>query len=522
LGSIFSENDIRQMSEMGIDETKALEQLKIFKNGIPEIKLQRPCTVGDGIKVLKNSDGEKYSKSYSEVEASGRSMKFVPASGAATRMFKLLINFNNKFGKIEKEKIEEEASKNEKYKKLLKFINGIRDYAFFKDLKNVLTENGFDIEQEIQKGQFKEIVNALISEDRLNYTELPKGLIKFHKYDSGERTAFEEHLVEAAAYCKDEKGKATIHFTISQEHEQKIQDHIESIRGKYENDVSFDINYSFQKPSTNTIAVDMQNNPFRLKDGSILFRPGGHGALLENLNDLNGDIIFIKNIDNVVPDRLKGETYKYKRILAGILGELQQTIFNYLDKLHNIKNDSELLSEVMEFSSNELSVFIPDHIKNASSEERKNFLINKLNRPIRVCGMVKNEGEPGGGPFWVEDKNRNISLQVVEAAQVDSDNKAQIEIWKSATHFSPTDFVCGVRDFNGEPFDLMKYRDPDAGFITKKSQDGRELKALELPGLWNGSMAYWNTIFVEVPIITFNPVKTILDFLRPNHQPSSK
>lgn len=518
LNSIFTDKDRQQMSELGISESQVSDQLIIFREGIPAIKLQKPCTVGDGIITLKNSDVKKYSDIYTEAQAEGRAMKFVPASGAATRMFKLLIKFNQKLNKIDKAEIEKEASKENNHKELLKFIERIRRFAFFNDLKEVLSKKGIDIEDRIQQGKFKEIVNALISEDGLNYAELPKGLIKFHKYNSTERTAFEEHLVETAAYCKDKDGKARIHFTISLEHDQRILTYIESIRNKYEDDIHFDIKYSFQNPATNTIAVDMQNNPFRLDDGSILFRPGGHGALLENLNNLNGDIVFMKNIDNVVPDRLKGETYKYKRILGGLLVELQQNVFKYLQKLNNGENNSQLINEVMEFSRNELSVIIPKHINNASNEEQKQFLINKLNRPTRVCGIVKNEGEPGGGPFWVEDKNGNFSLQVVEAAQVDN-KPEQKEIWQSATHFSPTDFVCAVRDFNGNPFNLMKYRDPDAGFITKKSQDGRDLKALELPGLWNGSMAFWNTIFVEVPIITFNPVKTILDLLRPNHQP---
>ena len=520
LNSVFSEKDIRQMAKIGISKSQALKQIQIFSKGIPPIKLKKPCTIGAGIKVLQNVDVNEYTANYQEAVKMGRIMKFVPASGAATRMFKLLIKFNNENNRIDIKEIGNRAESSKEHKDFLKFLKGIEDYAFFNDLKKVLTHKGINIEQQVEEGQFKELVNAIISEDGLNYAELPKGLIKFHRYDSGARTAFEEHLVEATSYCEDSSGNARIHFTISPEHESIVRSHIESVRDKYEkDDTRFEVNYSFQKPSTNTIAVDMQNNPFRTGDGSILFRPGGHGALLENLNEIKGDIIFIKNIDNVVPDRLKGETYKYKRILAGLLVELQQTIFDYLDKLYGTKNEPELLKEVMEFSRNDLSVLIPNQVHNTSIEGQKQFLISKLNRPIRVCGMVKNEGEPGGGPFWIEDKDGNISLQVVEAAQVDKDNPIQKEIWQSATHFSPTDFVCGVQNFKGNPFDLMNHRDPDAGFITQKSQDGRELKALELPGLWNGSMAFWNTIFVEVPIITFNPVKTILDLLRPNHQP---
>lgn len=520
--STFSYKDRQQMAEMGITEQTAMEQLKIFEKGLPSIRLQRPCTTGDDIRVLNDSDLEKYSQIYSEAEKDGKALKFVPASGAASRMFKLLLKFNKDFNHIHLNNIEANAENDSDYADFLKFANGIRNYAFWGDLKNLLDQKGLDIEERIQSGKFKEIVNAVVAEDGLNYAELPKGLIKFHQYGSETRTAFEEHLVEAAAYCKDKKGIARLHFTISPEHEEVVKSHIRSIRNKYEgNGLQFEISYSFQKPSTNTIAVDMENKPFRLEDGTILFRPGGHGALLKNLGELEGDIIFIKNIDNVVQDRLKGETYKYKRVLAGILVELQQSIFHYLHRLSNERVDPQLIKEANDFAGNKLSVYMSDYILNASLDEQKQFLIEKFNRPIRVGGMVKNEGEPGGGPFWVKHKDGTESMQVVEGAQVNKDDPEQKNIWESATHFSPTDFVCAVRDFRGKPFDLMKFRDLDAAFITKKYQDSRQLKALELPGLWNGSMAFWNTVFVEVPIITFNPVKTALDLLRPNHQPET-
>lgn len=518
MNSVFSEKDRLQMAEKGVKAENVLQQLEIFEKGIPPIKLLRPCTVDDGIKVLKDFD--KYIKKYSEAEADGRVMKFVPASGAASRMFRELIRFNNEYDEIEINEIEKKASNSNDHNHLLKFIKGIKEFAFYEELRTVLSNKGVDIEERIQKGQYKEIVDAVIADSGLNYAFLPKALIKFHAYGNESRAAIEEHLVEAAAYCRDKNGTARIHFTLSPEHEQIVNSHIESVLSRYENEnCRFEIGYSFQKPSTDTIAVDMQNNPFRLEDGSLLFRPGGHGALLDNLNELNGDIITIKNIDNIVPDRLKSETYKYKRVLGGYLVGLQQSLFDHLDSLTGKGANDATVKETMEFAREELSLHIPDMILEASIDAQKDFLISKLNRPIRVCGMVKNEGEPGGGPFWVEERDGNISRQVAESAQVNLEDPGQEEIWKSATHFSPVDFICGVRDFNGQPFNLMKFRDPDAGFITKKSQDGRALKALELPGLWNGSMANWITIFVEVPIITFNPVKTILDLLRPNHQP---
>jgi len=517
--SVFSEKDRQQMAEKGVNPQDVLQQLEIFRKGIPPIKLLKPCTAEDGITILKNLD--KYIKIYSEAEADGRAMKFVPASGAASRMFEQQIKFNNANEQIDLSTIKKEAANDNDHNELLRFMAGIKNFSFYTDLQKVLSEKGINIEERIHHGQFKEIVDAVISDNGLNYAELPKGLIKFHQYGNESRTAFEEHLVEAAAYCKDQNGTARIHFTLSPEHEQIVKSHIESILAKYENENSrFEIGYSFQKPSTDTIAVDMQNNPFRLEDGSLLFRPGGHGALLDNLKELNGDIIIIKNIDNIVPDRLKNETYKYKRVLGGYLVELQQSVFHYLNILTGKNSDGGTVNNVLEFAREELSLDIPDKIVAASIDKQRQFLILKLSRPIRVCGMVKNEGEPGGGPFWVEERDGTISRQVVESAQVTLDDAGQEVIWKSATHFSPVDFICGVRDFKGQPFDLMKFRDPDAGFITKKSQDGRELKALELPGLWNGSMADWITVFVEVPIITFNPVKTILDLLRPNHQPN--
>lgn len=518
--SLFHKKDIRQMAGHGISESQVLEQLETLKRGIPPVKLHRPCTIGDGITDIE--DIEKGSRIFSDAVAAGRVMKFVPASGAASRMFKALIKLNGEYGQMNIATIEKSAVDDSDHAELLRFLTGIRNFAFYPDLQTALSQQGLDIAERMRRGQYKEIVDAVISESGLNYAELPKGLIKFHKYGNESRSAIEEHLVEVIAYCKDKNGTARIHFTISPEHEQIVKSHIESVLGKYESDsVSFEINYSFQQPSTDTIAVDMQNNPLRLEDGSLLFRPGGHGALLENLNNLEGDIIIVKNVDNIVPDRLKDETYRYKRALGGYLVKLQQSLFDFLTILTGRIDDGSKVDQAMEFARDELAINIPDEVVKASIDERKEFLMSKFNRPIRVCGMVKNEGEPGGGPFWVEERDGTISRQIVESAQVDLNDASQEAIWKSATHFSPVDLVCGVRDFKGKPFDLMKFRDPNSGFITKKSQDGKELKALELPGLWNGSMAYWISVFVEVPVITFNPVKTVLDLLRPNHQPSA-
>ncbi len=378
-----------------------------------------------------------------------------------------------------------------------------------------------DIESLLSRGQYKNILEYILTAKGLDYADLPKGLIKFHRYPDHSRTPFEEHLVEAAAYVKDRNGVARIHFTISPEHEGAIKNHIERVRDRYEKSgVKYEITFSYQKPSTDTVAVDLENRPFRDAEGKLVFRPGGHGALLENLYELEGDIIFIKNIDNVVPDRLKGETYLYKRVLGGLLVELQKQIFQYLDRISKGDLNEPLIEEIIGFASDRLYIVLPKRIGQGTKEEKADFLFSRLNRPLRVCGIVKNQGEPGGGPFWVEHADGTSSMQIVESSQVNMKSAGQKEIWESSTHFNPVDLVCGVRDYLGKAFNLMNFTDPETGFISTKSYEGRELKALELPGLWNGGMANWNTVFVEVPIITFNPVKTVFDLLRKEHQPA--
>ncbi|MCX8012648.1 MAG: DUF4301 family protein, partial [Desulfobacterota bacterium] len=359
----------------------------------------------------------------------------------------------------------------------------------------------------------------LLTDLGLTYAQLPKALIKFHTYPDGNRTALEEHLVEAVAYVQDQNKISRLHFTVSPEHEKLFVQHLKIVKPKYEEkyQVKFQVDFSLQKPSTNTIAVRLDNHPFRDKAGRLVFRPGGHGTLIENLNALNADLIYIKNIDNVTPDRLKDETFLWKKILGGYLVKTQERIFAYLKELEN-REDKKLLKEIFDFTNDELFILPPSNKQLSSLKNKREFLFKKLNRPIRIGGMVKNQGEPGGGPFWVKGKDEALSLQVVEDAQVDMTSKEQRLIWNQATHFSPVDFVCGVRDYKGDPFDLKKYVDPAAVFISLKSKDGEPLKALELPGLWNGGMADWISIFVEVPLITFTPVKTVNDLLRPEHR----
>ncbi len=518
---VFSDADKRQIQFLGIAEEQVLSQMEILRRGAPYLKLNRPCTIGDGIKSISDDRLDKLITVFEESAPERSLVKFVPASGAATRMCRRLLRFNNHYDKIQRESVAAMAARGEKdCERLLTFMEGIRHFAFYDDLKSVMAKAGLDAEALIDEGQFKEIIDYLLTQKGLGYAELPKGLLKFHKYPHGNRTPFEEHLVGATAYVKGRNGICTIHFTVASEHQKTFEALFESVKAQYEDHygVQFDVGFSVQERSTDTVAVDLENRPFRLSDGTILFRPGGHGALLENLNNLASDIIYIKNIDNVVPDRLKGDIFKWKKALGGYLIQVQEKIYSYLEGLSAGLVDEGLLESATEFAEKELCLPASSTQGLSSNEAKKNFLLDKFNRPIRVCGMVKNVGEPGGGPFWVEAADGSLSLQIVESAQVDVLSEEQQQMLTSSTHFNPVDIVCGVRDFKGNRFNLREYVDQDAVFISQKSKDGRELKALELPGLWNGAMAYWNTIFVEVPLITFNPVKTINDLLRKEHQ----
>ena len=518
----FDKDDLKEIKARGISPEKISAQIEIFKKGFPFSKLLRPCTIGDGITSLDKDDLERLGKIYSEAASQGRTMKFVPASGAASRMFKVLSAINSRYEKMDKRNvIPQDGEGDPDYRSLLRFMEGIKQFAFYGDLSTALSRNGKDIEVCLLEGDYQSILDYVLTSKGLNLANLPKGLIPFHNYSGGySRTPFEEHIVEAGAYTKNKNGVVRIHFTVSPEHEEVIREHIEKVRGTYENqEMRYEFGFSRQKSSTDTIAVDLDNKPFRDHEGRILFRPGGHGALLENLNDLQGDIIFIKNIDNVVPDRLKQETYTYKRALGGLLIELQNTIFEYLKRLSTDVVDNALNEEVSDFIRDKLSIAQPAEKYREKGFRRKAYLISTLNRPLRVCGMVRNVSEPGGGPFWVEHDDKTASIQIVETSQIDMESEEQKKIFQSSTHFNPVDLVCGVKDYSGGLFDLGDYVDPNTGFISKKSKEGRELKALELPGLWNGSMAYWNSVFVEVPLITFNPVKTVFDLLRKEHQP---
>lgn len=491
----------------GMNPEVVEQQIGHFKNGFPFLQIVAPATPGNGIKVLSEKELAHFKKTYPEKASQIEVLKFVPASGAASRMFKDLFSFLDGDGDLSKSGF------------VQKFMNNIEKFAFYDDLDELLKSQGSSINQKLDSKDYKGILAALLDNDGLGYGSLPKGLLRFHSYPEERRTPAYEHMIEGIQYAKGTGNTVKIHFTVSPEHESKFKTEVGTILPKLEKEygINFDISYSQQKKSTDTIAVNMDNTPFLEDDGSILFRPAGHGALLENLNDISADLIFIKNIDNVVPDRLKGETKDYKMAIGGLLLEIQERVFEALLRLSNGLGEESVKHAEHVFTYH-LGAKLPSDFAGKSTEERGEFLQSKLNRPIRVCGMVKNTGEPGGGPFWVKESDGSLSLQIAETAQIDLNDPESKKHFQGSTHFNPVDLVCGTKDFEGNDFDLLKYRDMMTGFITEKSKSGKDLKALELPGLWNGAMAGWNTLFVEVPLITFNPVKTVNDLLRDEHQ----
>lgn len=517
----LTDRDLRQMHDQGITEDQVRSQIDIFEQGTSFLTLARPCTVGDGVKTIADSMVPDLTSKQHRAALEGRCAKVVPASGAATRMFKTLLRFHHKEKSVHRDDVARMAEAgDDQAREMLSFMDNVQNFAFFGELRSTMERHGLTPDALIKKGVFTPIIEYLLTARGLGYADLPKGLLAFHQYGEGVRTSLEEHLVEAIYYVRDAHNICRLHFTVSPEHQEDFQRFIDSIRPHYEQayHVQYQITLSLQHPSTDTIAVDMHNQPFREEDGSLLFRPGGHGALIENLNRLGGDILYIKNIDNVIPDRLKADTILWKKILGGYLLEVQEQAFRYLEAMTSGNDAPALLDGAWEFGQQTLLLTPPPDAPLTTSEQKRTFLIRRFNRPFRVCGVVRNAGEPGGGPFWVRGDDGSLSLQIVESAQVDMAAQEQQAIWSAATHFNPVDLVCGVRDFQGNPFDLRQYVDRTAVFISRKSKDGRDLKALELPGLWNGAMADWNTIFVEVPLITFNPVKTIDDLLRAEHQ----
>lgn len=505
---MLSQQDLQQLAGKGISEEQINQQLDAFKTGFPFLKLEAAAAICKGIVSPAEDERQQYVKAWNNYKDEGHKIvKFVPASGAASRMFKDMFSFLNADYDTPTTEFER------------KYFLNLTKFAFYDALDAKCMElYGKGITTLLADMNYKAIAAAMLNKEGLNYGQLPKGMLLFHKYPDGPRTPMEEHLVEGALYAAS-AGESNVHFTVSHEHmemfEQRVAEKEDIYAEKY--GVKYNISFSEQKPNTDTVAANPDNTLFRNEDGSLLFRPGGHGALIENLNEIDADVIFIKNIDNVVPDRLKEETVEYKQLIAGVLVTLQKRAFEYLRMLDAGEYNHELLEEIIRFVQQDLCCRKPD-IKELEDAELVIYLKKKLNRPMRVCGVVKNVGEPGGGPFLTYNQDGTISLQILESSQIDKSNEEYMRMFTEGTHFNPVDLVCAVRDFEGKPFNLPDFVDKSTGFISNKSKNGRELKALELPGLWNGAMSDWNTVFVEVPLGTFNPVKTVNDLLRDQHQ----
>lgn len=506
---MFTEADREQIKGCGMSVARVEHQLNQIKEGFPYLRLEGAASTDKGILVLDEEKQHALQQTWERYkQAEGRKVvKFVPASGAASRMFKdmyafLAADYDMPTTDFEK-----------------KFFSEIKHFAFYDLLnKKCLTNQGKDVEQLMAEGCYKTVVGNMLNAEGLNYGQLPKGLLLFHNYVEGARTPMEEHLAEGALYAAS-NGEAHIHFTVSHDHvwlfEQRVAEKKEDFENKY--GIHYSISFSEQKPNTDTIAAQSDNAPFRNVDGSLLFRPGGHGALIENLNDIEGDVVFIKNIDNVVPDRLKADTVRWKNIIAGVLVNMQAKVFDYMNVLESGVYNHEKLEEIIRFVQRDLCCRNAA-LKDMEDAELVGYLKKKLNRPMRVCGVVRNVGEPGGGPFLAYNADGSVSLQILESSQIDPDNGEYMKMFADGTHFNPVDIVCGIKDYRGKPFNLLEYVDESTGFISVKSKNGKSLKALELPGLWNGAMSDWNTVFVEVPLSTFNPVKTVNDLLRDSHQ----
>lgn len=504
---MFNDRDLEDFKTLGIEESQVLSQIELFKNGTPFINVLRPATIGDGIIECDDQQWRNWVKIYDGESSELDIVKFVPASGAATRMFGFIYDFLNSFNP-------DEHSLNEflnlpGHESIALFYNRLKEFPFIELIRQKVRELYPEFKSWTKEKRFVTMVSVLVQEHGLNYGALPKGLIAFHRYKKNIRTAFEEQLYEGAFYTGSQE--VYTHFTFSPEHLERFKHEFDTVESRLERQTkkSFHISYSFQKDRTKTIAVDLENKPFRDDQGRLVFRPSGHGALIENLNEVNADIVFIKNIDNVMAQEHVGEMAHYKKGLAGILLDYQSKVHRYLQALS---------SNPAEVDMKELHVFLWKSfgLRTLPSTPQKAYEL--LYRPIRVCGVVANTGAPGGGPFWVQDQD-GARLQILEGAQFDQSNQRHMDVLAQATHFNPVDLVCGLRDHHGTPYELLNFCNRDMSFIAQKSHNGKPLKALELPGLWNGAMANWHTVFVAVPAMTFNPVKTVNDLLNKAHRP---
>lgn len=507
--------DRAALAVRGLTPEKFSALLSHFEGGFPPIRLDRPCTIGDGTAVFSD-DADRYLRLHAQAAAAGRVTKFVPASGAASRMFRALLSVAAE--PADRPALSQRAARGDAdAQAALRFVDELARFAFSDDLHACLARDGRRLDRLIREGRYALLIRYLLTSVGLNYAEMPKGLVPFHRYADHTRSAFEEHLVEAAEYARDAAGVARVHFTVSDEHRETVCTHLDQPSLRYApSDVRFEITYSVQKPATDTPAVDADGAPVRDARGALVFRPGGHGALLDNLGALGADIVCIKNIDNVLPDRLRPAATRSTKLLCGYLVELQQAAFSHLVQIE--RRGAAAFDAAGVFVRDRLALHLPTDFASLTLDAQRAALVDRLNRPLRVCGVVQNTGLPGGGPFWVAAADGTVSRQLVESSQVEMDDADQRACWMRATHFNPVDMVCGVRDYTGRPFDLDRFCDPTTGFISEKSYAGRTIRALEWPGLWNGGMAGWNTVFVEIPAAAFQPVKTVLDLLLAEHR----
>ena len=509
--SAWSASDLEQMSRRGISIEEIRRQLEIFRRPAPVTRLERPCQLEDGIQKVQDEDEDKLIKEWRQLAESGRLAKFVPASGAATRMFRDM--------KTALQGLTDGSIESTDSELMHRLASALPEFPFWERLQSVSSSGEPSFELVPGREKVRLLLLSLLEPSGLGLATLPKALIEFHLYESGPRTAFVEQLFEGTTYLAAEGGTCRYHFTVSPEHVAAFEEALSSAAPMIESQTGkkLEVSFSTQSPSTDTLAVDLENRPFRLEGDELLFRPAGHGSLIENLSRFDGDVVFIKNIDNIAPQRQHADSGHWKRLIAGKLGQLQRNISGLAHRLELACTD-QLVDEALDFLRDELSVQVDREALAPDLLTKRKEVLDLLDRPLRVCGVVRNEGQPGGGPFWVQQPKRGLTCQIVEAAQVDHDDPAQQEIWSSSTHFNPTDMVCGLKSRKGEPYDLSRFIDPKMSFVTEKSHEGRPLRALERPGLWNGAMAGWNTVFVEIPLSTFTPVKTVFDLLAPEHR----
>lgn len=519
--SILTDVDLAQVRQHGLSRPEVERQLRLFADPPPAAELLRACTVGDGIVRLEEDRHSRLQDLYREAEAAGRFSKFVPASGAATRMFRALLAVRGGEGSEQ----DRQAART--------LMAELDRLPFRAPLAAELERRGQDLEalrQQAAEGGTEEVdawaepvLSALLDDDGLGFANAPKGLVPFHRGSEEDKagiTPLEEHLVEAAEHLRAKDGRCRVHFTIPQHQEMAFREQLREIAGRLEPryDARFEVSLSIQRPETDTLAADLDGNPFRDDDGRLVFRPGGHGALLTNLAEFGQDLVFLRNIDNVQPEHRRREILRWNRILGGFLVEVEQTLVDCLSRVERERFEDPTIDDELRRVAAVLGQPHLLEVLDRPPRAKQAFLADLLDRPLRIAGVVPNVGEPGGGPFWVRGADGEASPQIVEMSQVDLENPEQKAIVSGATHFNPVHLVCRLRSHRGDRYDLERFLDPSAVFIARKSHQGRPLQALERPGLWNGAMARWNTVFVEIPGTIFAPVKTVLDLLRPEHQ----